>query len=107
MVQPKDAREMGLIDQRLGALIDEVIADEAGEAEVADARTRRLTGRLTMLAIVVVATSALCALVTALWARRRIQAPVDALIEGTRTIARGGLDHRVSVWAATSWPTSR
>ena len=93
----KMRREMGLIDQRLGALIDEVIADEAGEAEVADARTRRLTGRLTMLAIVVVATSAMCALVTALWARRRIQAPVDALIEGTRTIARGGLDHRVSV----------
>ena len=50
-----------------------------------------------MLAIVVVAISAMCALLTALWARRRIQAPVDALIEGTRTIARGGLDHRVSV----------
>ena len=93
----KMRRDMGLIDQRLGALIDEVIADEAGEAEVADARTRRLTGRLTMLAIVVVAISAMCALLIALWARRRIQAPVDALIEGTRTIARGGLDHRVSV----------
>jgi signal transduction histidine kinase len=90
-------REMGLVDQRLGALIDEVIADETAEAAVADAQTRRLTGRLTTLAIVVVATSAMCALVTALWARRRIQVPVDALIEGTRTIARGGLDHRVSV----------
>jgi signal transduction histidine kinase len=90
-------RQMGLLDQRLGALIDEVIADETGEAEVADTQARRLTGRLTMLAIVVVALSAICALVTALWARRRIQAPIDALIEGTRTIARGGLDHRVSV----------
>jgi two-component system, OmpR family, sensor kinase len=90
-------REMGVVDQRLGALIDEVIADETGEAEVADAQARRLTGRLTVLAIVVVTISAICALITALWARRRIQAPIDALIEGTRTIARGGLDHRVIV----------
>jgi two-component system OmpR family sensor kinase len=90
-------RDMGLLDQRLGALIDEVIADESREAEVADAQARQLTARLTVLAIVVVALSAICALITALWARRRIQAPVDALIEGTRTIARGRLDHRVSV----------
>ena len=86
-------------------MIDEVIADETGEADVADAQARRLTGRLTMLAIVVVAISAICALLTALWARRRIQAPIDALIEGTRTIARGGLDHRVRVSGATSSPT--
>ena len=90
-------REMNLLDESLGALIDEVIRDESGEAEVADAQARQLTRRLTMLAIIVVAISAICALVTALWARRRIQAPIDALIEGTRTIARGGLDHRVSV----------
>jgi two-component system, OmpR family, sensor kinase len=90
-------RDLDRLDQRLGALIDEVIADESREAEVADAQARQLTDRLTMLAIVVVALCAICALVTALWARRRIQAPVDALIEGTRTIAGGGLDHRVSV----------
>jgi two-component system, OmpR family, sensor kinase len=90
-------REVRLLDQRLGALIDEVIADETREAEVADAQARRLTSRLSMLAIVVVAVAAVCAVLTALWARRRIQAPIDALIEGTRTIARGGLDHRVSV----------
>jgi signal transduction histidine kinase len=53
--------------------------------------------RLTMLAVVVVAISALCAGLTALWARRRIQAPIDALIEGTRTIAHGRLGHRVRV----------
>jgi two-component system, OmpR family, sensor kinase len=90
-------RQMGVLDQKLGTLIDEVIADESREVEVADAQARQLAGRLTMLAIVVVALSAICALITALWARRRIQAPVDALLEGTRTIARGGLDHRVSV----------
>lgn len=90
-------REMSLLDQRLGALIDEVIADESGEAEVADAQARRLARRLSMFAIVVVGVAAICAVITALWARRRIQAPIDALIEGTRTIARGGLDHRVSV----------
>lgn len=90
-------REMALADQRLGALIDEVIADETGEAEAADAQARGMTRQLTMLAIAVVALSALCAALTALWARRRIQAPIDALIEGTRTIARGGLDHRVRV----------
>ena len=90
-------REMSLLDQSLGALIDEVIRDESGEAEVADAQARQLTRRLTMLAIIVVAISAMCAVITALWARRRIQAPIDTLIEGTRTIARGGLDHRVSV----------
>jgi signal transduction histidine kinase len=91
-------REMALVDQRLGALIDDVIADETAEAEAADAQARRMTGRLTMLAIAVVAISALSALLTALWARRRIQAPIDALIEGTRTIARGVLDHRVRVF---------
>jgi signal transduction histidine kinase len=91
-------RVMSLVDQRLGALIDEVIADETGEAEVADAQARQMSDRLTVLAIVVVAIAGICALVTALWARRRIQAPIDALIEGTRTIARGGLDHRVRVF---------
>jgi two-component system, OmpR family, sensor kinase len=90
-------RDMDLLDQEFGALLDEVIADEAGEAEVADARARQVTGRLTTLAIVVVTVSAVCAAITALWARRRIQAPIDALIEGTREIARGGLDHRVRV----------
>jgi nitrogen fixation/metabolism regulation signal transduction histidine kinase len=81
---------MALVDRRLGALIDEVIADESDEAAVADAQARRMTERLTVLAIAVVALSSICALFTALWARRRIQAPIDALIEGTRTIARAG-----------------
>jgi DNA-binding response OmpR family regulator/HAMP domain-containing protein len=45
----------------------------------------------------VVTVSAACAGLTALWVRRRIQAPIDALVEGTRQIARGGLDHRVRV----------
>lgn len=90
-------REMAQLDRQLGALIDEVIADESLEATAADTQARGLAGRLTTLAIVVCVVSALCALVTALWARRRIQAPIDALVEGTRTIARGGLDHRISV----------
>jgi signal transduction histidine kinase len=90
-------RDMDALDREFGALIDEVIADEAGEAEVADAQARRVTARLTTLAIVVVVVSATCAAITALWARQRIQAPIDALIEGTRRIASGGLDHRVSV----------
>jgi two-component system, OmpR family, sensor kinase len=90
-------REMDRLDQEFGALIDEVIEDESGEAAVADAQARRVTARLTTLAITVVVVSAICATITALWARRRIQAPIDALIEGTRMIARGGLDHRVSV----------
>ena len=44
-------REMALADQRLGALIDEVIADETDEAEAADAQARGMTRQLTMLAI--------------------------------------------------------
>jgi two-component system, OmpR family, sensor kinase len=88
---------MEALDRQFGALIDEVIEDESGEAEVADAQARRVTARLTTLAVVVVGISALCAVVTALWARQRIQAPIDALVEGTRRIAHGGLHHRVSV----------
>jgi two-component system, OmpR family, sensor kinase len=45
----------------------------------------------------VLAVAAACAGLTALWVRRRIQTPIDALVEGTRQIARGGLDHRVRV----------
>src|SRR5690606_28136345 len=90
-------RRMSLIDQRFGALIDEVIADETGEATVADAQARQLVRHLTLLAIAVVAIAALSAFLTALWARRRIQEPIEALIEGTRMIARGAMDHRVSV----------
>jgi signal transduction histidine kinase len=90
-------RNMDLLDQEFGALIDEVIDDELHEAAVADAQARQLTRRLTILAVVVVAISAVCAGLTALWVRRRIEAPIDALVEGTRQIARGGLDHRVSV----------
>jgi two-component system, OmpR family, sensor kinase len=92
------AADTDRLDRELGALIDEVIQDESTEAEVADGQARRLTGRLTTLAIAVVTISAICAALTALWARRRIQAPIDALIEGTRQIARGGLDHRVRVF---------
>ena len=90
-------RNMDLLDQEFGVLIDEVIEDELREAAVADAQARQLTRRLTILAVVVVAVSAVCAGLTALWVRRRIQAPIDALVEGTRQIARGGLDHRVRV----------
>ncbi|MGH6898979.1 MAG: sensor histidine kinase [Geminicoccaceae bacterium] len=90
-------RNMDVLDRQFGALIDEVIEDESGEAAAADAQARRVSARLTTLAIAVVGVSALCAVVTALWARRRIQAPIDALVDGTRRIAHGGLDHRVSV----------
>ena len=90
-------RNMDLLDQEFGALIDEVIDDESREAAVGDAQARQLTRRLTILAVVVVAISAVCAGLTALWVRRRIHAPIDALVEGTRQVARGGLDHRVRV----------
>ena len=90
-------RDLDVLDREFGALIDEVIDDETREAAVADAQARALPRRLTLLAVVVVAVSAACAGLTALWVRRRIQAPIDALVEGTRQIARGGLDHRVRV----------
>ena len=88
---------MDRLDREFGALVDDVIEDELREAAVADAQARQLTRRLTVLAVVVVAVSAVCAGLTALWVRRRIQAPIDALVEGTRQIARGALDHRVRV----------
>jgi signal transduction histidine kinase len=90
-------RDMDVLDREFGALIDEVIDDETREAAAADVQARLLPRRLTLLAVVVVAVSAACAALTALWVRRRIQAPIDALVEGTRQIARGGLDHRVRV----------
>ncbi|MGH6913414.1 MAG: sensor histidine kinase, partial [Geminicoccales bacterium] len=90
-------RRIGLLDQRLGALIDEVIVDETGEAAVADRQARTLTERLTLAALGVVLLAVICAVGTALWVRRRIQAPIEALREGTRRIARDGLDHRVQV----------
>jgi HAMP domain-containing protein len=85
------------LDRELGALINEVIDDESQEAATADHQARLLVRRLTLLAGGVVLISAVCVGLTTLWARRRIQAPIDALIDGTRQIARGGLDHRVSV----------
>jgi two-component system, OmpR family, sensor kinase len=90
-------RDMNVLDREFGALIDEVVDDESREAAGADGQARWLTGHLTTLAIAVVIVSAICAAVTALWARRRIQAPIDALIDGTRKIARGGLDHRIRI----------
>jgi signal transduction histidine kinase len=85
------------LDRELGALISEVIDDESEEAATADHQARQLVRRLTLLAGGVMLVSAVCVALTALWARRRIQAPIDALIEGTREIARGDLDYRVSV----------
>ncbi len=85
------------IDQELGALIDEVIADETGEAEAADRQTRALTRRLTVVAFAVVLMATACAVLTALWARRRIQAPIEALRQATLRLAGDGLDHRVHV----------
>ena len=75
-----------------------MIDDEFEEAATADHQARQLVRRLTLLAGSVVLLSAVCvALIPMIWARRRIQAPIDALIEGTREIARGDLDYRVSV----------
>ncbi len=90
-------RDIERLDRELGARINEVIDDETEEAATADRQARQLVRRLTLLAIAVVLVSAVCVTLTALWVRRRIQAPIDALIEGTRQIARGGLDHRVAV----------
>jgi HAMP domain-containing protein len=90
-------RDLAVLDRGFGALLDEVIDDETRESAVTDAQARALPRRLTLLAVIVVAVSAACAALTALWVRRRIQAPIDALIEATRQIARGGLDHRVRV----------
>ena len=44
-------RDMEALDREFGALIDEVIEDELGEAAAADAQARRVTARLTTLAI--------------------------------------------------------
>jgi two-component system OmpR family sensor kinase len=90
-------RRIELVDQELGALIDEVIADETGEAEAADRQTRALTRQLTIVAIAVVLMATVCAVLTALWARRRIQAPIEALRDATLRLAGDGLDHRVHV----------
>jgi two-component system OmpR family sensor kinase len=90
-------RRIELVDQELGALIDDVIIDETGEAEAADRQTRALTRQLTIVAIAVVLMAAVCAVLTALWARRRIQAPIEALRDATLRLAGDGLDHRVHV----------
>ena len=89
-----------LLDQELGELIDEVIADETGEAAAADRQTRALTRRLTVVAVAVVLVAAACAVLTALWARRRIQAPIEALQRATRA-ARGRRPRpsRPGIWA--------
>jgi signal transduction histidine kinase len=86
-----------LLDHELGALIDEVIIDETGEAATADSQARALTRRLTVVAIAVVLVAAVCAVLIALWARRRIQAPIEALQQATVRLASDGLDHRVQV----------
>jgi two-component system, OmpR family, sensor kinase len=90
-------RRVDRLDQELGALIDEVISDESGEAAAADRQTRALTRQLTLLAIAVVLLATTCAVLTALWARRRIQAPIEALRQATLRLAGDGLDHRVAV----------
>jgi signal transduction histidine kinase len=90
-------RRIEVFDQELGALIDDVITDETGEAEAADRQTRALTRQLTMAAVAVVSMATVCAVLTALWARRRIQAPIEALRQATQRLAGGGLDHRVQV----------
>jgi signal transduction histidine kinase len=90
-------QEMDLLDRELGTLVDDVIEDELSEAAAADSQARELTRRLTLLAVAAVAITAVCAGLTALWVRRRIQHPIDALVEGTRQIGGGGLDHRVRV----------
>jgi signal transduction histidine kinase len=90
-------RRIDLLDRELGALIDEVIIDETGEADVADRQTRALTRQLTLVAIAVVLMATACAVLTALWARRRIQAPIEALRQATLRLAGDGLDHRVHV----------
>jgi two-component system OmpR family sensor kinase len=86
-----------VFDQELGVLIDDVITDETSEAEAADSQTRALMRQLTRVAVAVVLMATICAILTALWARRRIQAPIEALRQATLRLAGDGLDHRVHV----------
>lgn len=85
------------IDMDFRPLIDTAIAEERLEAEVAERQTVKLTMWLTQLATIISIIAVLFSVGVGFLLLRSIKAPMDALLRGTRIVAKGDLTHRLTI----------
>ena len=85
------------IDEEFQPIIDEAIADERSEVEEAREDAMNLAKNLKVFAIVGGIGSVGFAIIVGVLLQRRLQAPIDALVSGTRNISRGNLKHRIEI----------
>ncbi len=85
------------IDGRVGLLIDEAVAAERAQVDAAEAATNRLTGRMVLFAEIAAVVGVLLVVLAITMLLKGLSRPLDALTEGTRTLAAGDLSHRIAV----------
>ena len=84
-----------ILDEELGEIIDEVTADEYAEVAAVERRATELRRRLTMAAGGVTMLLLGAVFATGWGPHRRIEGPIERLVEGTRQFASGALSHRI------------
>jgi len=86
-----------IIEKQFKPLVDEAITDERGEAEHTRDLTMQLTSNLKMVATIIATGSSLFALLVGWALLRSLETPINALMSGTRQLARGDLTHRINL----------
>ncbi|MBT2336445.1 HAMP domain-containing protein [Variovorax paradoxus] len=81
----------------LRELINGAIARQRNVVPVARAATERGLDRLREQAIALAGVSLVAAILLALHLNRRLQRPLDRLLEGTQALQAGALDHRIAL----------
>ena len=87
------------IDEDFNTLVEQAIAKERGEMEMADRAAARLLRYLALVATANGAATLAFTLVALVLLTRRLQRPLAELLQGTRALSAGNLGHRISVSA--------
>ncbi len=85
------------IDGSFAELVDAAILDEEEEVVVADREAQALLALLTRVAWLTAAVSVAFVALAGFVLLRRLRAPMETLLGGTRKLSQGALDHRIAI----------
>lgn len=85
------------IDQEFRPLIDAAINHEREEVEEAKQRIEELINELKLTATITAVAATCFALLTGLFLLRNLSTPLSVLVTGVRNVAKGDLNHRISL----------
>ena len=88
------------VDRRIGTLIDAGLADELEEVMDAEGATNALARQLRWTAMIAIVSAVSFAVISIWLLLGRLRRPLEALVEGTKKISGGSLDHSIDVTGA-------